>query len=103
MDVTNTRLARERSSDGHPVRAAPPAEHVNGPDARPVEAGRPGQERVPEPADGARVEAGSLAEPAVVQGGGHLFLERVAGPAVDREHETGLGPVEERRVEITQG
>ena len=48
-----------------------------------VEAARGLQERAPEPADGARIEARRFAERRVMQCRGHFLLERVAGPPVD--------------------
>src|SRR5215475_13968962 len=83
--------------------AAPPAEHEDGPDPRPVEAGRPGKERRPQPANRSRVESGRLTESRVVQCSADLFLQRVSRPVADRENEAGLGPVEERAVQVTQG
>src|SRR5712692_2067233 len=88
--------------DAHRVIAAPPPEDIDGPDARPVEAGRTLKECAPQPADGTRVEADGLAEGRVAERSRHLVPEDISCPAIDREHEASLRPVEEPGIQPSQ-
>src|SRR3977135_258135 len=80
------------------IAVAPPDQHVERPDARPVHARRAVEERPPEPADRIRMEAGGLDRPRVAQRLVHRFAQPAPDPAVEGQHEPTLWPIEERGV-----
>src|SRR6516225_3402130 len=84
------------------VAVAPSDKDVYGPDPRPIHAGSPVEECPPEPLHCCGIEAGWSYGLRVSKRLVHGILQAAPDPAIKRQHEAALGPLEQCRVEAAQ-
>jgi hypothetical protein len=80
------------------VAMAPSDEDVYRPDPRPIHAGCPVEEGSPEPLHRCGVETGRSYGLRVPQGLVYSILQAAPDPAIERQHEAALGPLEQCRI-----
>src|SRR4051812_10732431 len=84
------------------VTMAPPNEDIDGPYPRPIHARCPLEEGPPESLDRRGIEARWSDDLRIPQGLVHCVLKAAPDPAIERQNESALGPVEQGRVESAQ-
>src|SRR3954467_5015665 len=96
-------IRRSTASGLHLVLAAPPEEHEERPNPRPVEAGGARVVGPPEAGHGGGVEAGPLARARAAGGRAHHPPRAAPAPDVQGELETRFGPVEKGLRQVRHG
>src|SRR5579884_2320429 len=100
--ITNVMGERMTASAEDTVAVAPSDEDVHRPNPRPIQAGCPVEEGSPEPLHRRGVEPHRSDGLRVSQGPVHGVLQTAPDPAIERQHKSALGPLEQRRVKAAQ-
>ena len=80
----------------------PADEDINRPDPRPVDPGAAVDKGLPQLSDRDRIETAWRNRLRIAHGLIHHLLQALPDPAIERQHESALGPIEQRRIEAAQ-